>query len=417
MQLSEIDGRIENSVEDMVALQAELTARPAIGPENGGTGEWDKSNCLEEYLAQRGLGGAQHCDAPDSRVPEGTRPNFAVLVPGAKDFPRVWVMSHLDVVPPGEQLEDGTWRGWNSDPFKVERKGDAVFGRGVADNQHAIVSSVFAAKALVDLGVQPPHTVALLMVSDEETGNSHGLTYVLKERPEWFSPDDVIIVPDGGNEDGTMIEIAEKSVLFVRFRVRGKQSHGSMPQLGLNAFRAASELVCRLDEGFHQRFDGNDPLYVPPRSTFEPTLHAANVPNVNTIPGEDLFAFDCRILPDYDVDEVLDYAREECLRLDTECGTKTEIEIQFKLTAPAPTPPDAQAAELLKPAIKDVYGVEAKPMGVGGGTVAAVFRARGVPAVVWSKTDWTAHQANESCAIANMVGDARVFARVFLQDF
>ena len=417
MEMSGVDQLLEKMSDDMVALQAELTARPAIGPENGGTGEWAKSNCLEDYVAQCGLGGAQHCDAPDSRVPEGTRPNFAVLVPGAKDSPRVWVMSHLDVVPPGERLADGTWRDWQSDPFKVERKGGAIFGRGVADNQHAIVSSVFAARVRLDLGLQPPHTVALLMVSDEETGSTYGLKYVLDERPEWFSPDDVIIVPDGGNEDGTMMEIAEKSQLWVRFRVKGKQSHGSMPQLGLNAFRVASELVRRLDEGFHRRFDRSDPLYVPPTSTFEPTLHAANVPNINTIPGEDLFAFDCRVLPDYDVDDVLAYARDECRRLDEEFGTKTQTEVQNRLAAPAPTPSDAQAIRLLKPAIKDVYGVEAKPMGIGGGTVAAVFRARGVPAVVWSKADWTAHQVNESCSIANMVGDARVLARLFLQEF
>jgi succinyl-diaminopimelate desuccinylase len=70
---------------------------------------------------------------------------------------------------------------------------------------------------------------------------------------------------------------------------------------------------------------------------------------------------------------------------------------------------------MLKKAVKDVYGVEARPMGIGGSTVAAPFRAAGYPAVVWSKVNSTAHQANESCEVPNMVGDAKVYAHLFTQ--
>ena len=96
--------------EDMVALQQALTAHPAIGPDNGGAGEWDRSNMLERYLSEHGFSPAEHYDAPDDRVPKSARPNFVVRLPGRTDSPRVWIMSHMDVVPPGEQLQDGTWR-------------------------------------------------------------------------------------------------------------------------------------------------------------------------------------------------------------------------------------------------------------------------------------------------------------------
>jgi succinyl-diaminopimelate desuccinylase len=55
-------------------------------------------------------------------------------------------------------------------------------------------------------------------------------------------------------------------------------------------------------------------------------------------------------------------------------------------------------------------------MGIGGGTVAALFRREGFEAACWSRLDETAHQPNEYCIIDNMVGDARVFAHVFMQD-
>jgi len=50
-----------------------------------------------------------------------------------------------------------------------------------------------------------------------------------------------------------------------------------------------------------------------------------------------------------------------------------------------------------------------------GGTVAACFRKAGYPAAVWSRHQETAHQPNEYCLIADMVGNAKVFAHLFLQ--
>jgi succinyl-diaminopimelate desuccinylase len=47
--------------------------------------------------------------------------------------------------------------------------------------------------------------------------------------------------------------------------------------------------------------------------------------------------------------------------------------------------------------------------------VAALFRRAGYEAACWSKVDETAHQPNEYSHIDNMVGDAKVFAHVFLQ--
>ena len=65
-------------------------------------------------------------------------------------------------------------------------------------------------------------------------------------------------------------------------------------------------------------------------------------------------------------------------------------------------------------AIQIVYGREARPQGIGGGTVAAFFRQQGLPAAVWMTVSHTAHQPNEFCLVGNLMGDARVLAHVFL---
>jgi len=407
---------LDAHVEEMVELQGALTAVPAIGPENAGTGEWAKCRLLKAWMAERGLAPAMHYDTPDTRVPEGSRPNFVVYVPGRTDTPRIWVMSHLDVVPPGEKLPDGSWKGWSSHPYQLRREADRIYGRGVEDNQQAIVSSIFAALALKGTGLRPAHTVTLLLVSAEETGSEYGLQWLLREHAELFGRDDIIIVPDGGNANGSMIEVAEKSVLWLEFRVRGKQSHGSMPHRGCNAFRAVIRLASALDRGLRKRFDAHDDLYDPPCSTFEPTMHDKNVPNVNTIPGEDMFCFDCRVMPQFPLDDVLKYVRSQMRRVDKALGTKTEVTVKNRLDAPAPTAHDAPVVKMLQRALGELRGVQGRPMGIGGSTVAAFFRMAGYPAVVWSTTNSTAHQVNECCILPDLVADAKVFAHVYLQD-
>ena len=415
MSFARLSEWLDEHVEEMIDLQTDLTAIPALGPEYGGKGEWEKSDALEAWLAEHGMPPGRHFDTPDERVPERTRPNFVVTVPGRAERPCIWVMTHLDVVPPGDRRPDGLYAGWHSDPYVVRREGDRLTGRGVEDNQQSLVGSVFAARALLECGLEPALPVRLLFVSAEETGGEHGLNWIMRQHSDLFSREDIILVPDGGNADGSLIEVAEKSVMWLRFRVLGKQSHGSMPQRGCNTFRAMSRLVCALDSGLHDRFGARDDLFDPPGSTFEPTMHESNVPNVNTVPGEDVFCFDCRVLPQVDLDEALAYIRSEMGRVDAELGTKTELEVMTRIDAAPGTPPGCPAVRMLREAVAEVYDVQGRPMGIGGSTVAVNFRQAGYPVVVWSRIESTAHQANESCLISNMVGDAKVFAHLFAQ--
>jgi succinyl-diaminopimelate desuccinylase len=252
-------------------------------------------------------------------------------------------------------------------------------------------------------------------VSDEETASHWGLSYILKHENNPFRKTDLICVPDSGNEDGSLIEIAEKSILWIRFRTLGKQCHGSKPYLGINAFLAASHLTVRLHSQLHERFPDSDLLFDPPGSTFEPTRKDANVPNVNTIPGEDNFYMDCRILPRYDLSAVKEFARSVADSIEQEFGVTIEISTTQEVQAPEATDPQSPIVSFLKEAIDRVYGVRATPQGIGAGTVAAYLRREGYPVAVWCRTTPSAHQPNERCLIANMIGNAKVFAHLFLQ--
>ncbi len=392
---------------EVIELMKAIVPIKALGPTNGGTGEAEKAEFLKEYLKTLGITDIKEYPAPDPRVPGGMRPNLVAKLPG-KTTRTVWILGHLDVVPEGDLSK------WDTDPFEAVVKDDQIFGRGTEDNNHAIVTGCMTAKAFLDLGIRPEYSLGLVFVADEETGSKYGLEYLLENHPNLFREDDLIIVPDAGEPDSSMIEVAEKSILWVKFKTIGKQTHASMPEKGINAFRAASHLVVALEE-LGQLYDREDPIFDPPKSTFEPTRKEANVPNINTIPGDDIFYFDARILPDYDIDDVLDKMRRIADKIENEFNVKIELsKEQYEQAAPA-TDPDAPVVQALKVAVKEVYDVDARPKGIGGGTVAAIFRRKGFQAAVWSTIDDMAHEPNEYDRISNIINDTKVFAHICLQ--
>jgi succinyl-diaminopimelate desuccinylase len=392
---------------EVIDLMKAIVPIKALGPTNGGTGEAEKAEFLKNYLKTLGITDIKEYPAPDSRVPGGLRPNLVAKIPG-KSSRTVWILGHLDVVPEGDLSK------WETNPFEAVVKGNKIYGRGTEDNNHAIVTGCMTAKAFLDLGIKPEMSLGLVFVADEETGSKYGLEFLLDNHPNLFKEDDLIIVPDAGEPDSSMIEVAEKSILWVKFKTIGKQTHASMPEKGINAFRAASHLIVQLEK-LGKLYDKTDPIFDPPQSTFEPTKKEANVPNINTIPGDDIFYFDARILPDYSLDEVLATMRKLADEVEKEFNVKIEItKEQYEQAAPA-TDPNAPVVQALKVAIKEVYNVEAKPKGIGGGTVAAIFRRKGFPAAVWSTIDDMAHEPNEYDKIDTILNDSKVFAHVCLQ--
>jgi len=400
---------IDGYRDEVIELQRNLTARVALGPLNGGNGEHEKVDFIHQLLRKMKPDMIQEIHAPDEKARDGYRPNLIARWEGKKKDSVVWILAHADIVPPGNLSL------WDSDPYQIKVDGDRIIGRGVEDNQHGFVSAYLALKAILDSHKRLQRSVGLIIVADEETGSRYGLSYILKHHGDTFSPEDLIIVPDAGNEDGTMIEIAEKSMLWLKFTINGRQCHASTPHKGKNSLVGAARLIVALAK-LKEKFAASNPLFSPSVSTFEPTKFLANVSNVNTIPGKETFYMDCRILPEHNVDEVIETAQQIASRVAAELALHMELKSEHRHDAPLPTPATAPVVAALKKAVMNVTGREAKPMGIGGGTVAAFFREAGLPAAVWSTCPDTAHQPNEYCLISQVITDAKVFASIYQED-
>lgn len=402
-----IKDRIRQLEPEMIEMQRRLVALPAISPVCGGEGEKAKVEFLSALLRSWRLDVTEY-RAPDKRAPCGYRPSLTARLKGRNQRPVLWLMTHVDVVPSGPRDL------WQSDPFEARIEDGRIYGRGTEDNQQEMVASCYAVKALLDLQLVPQSDVVLMLVADEENGSDYGVGWLL-ENHDLCRADDLVVVPDAGNESGTLLEIAEKSIAWLKFTTLGRQAHGSTPHHGNNAHRAGANLLLRLDQQLHERYNGEDGLFLPPISTIEPTKKDANVPNINTIPAEDVFYFDCRMLPKYQLTALVEDMERIAAEVAAEFKVEVKVEpVQMAQAAP-PTPSDAPVVRMLSKAVRDVYGAEPFTRGIGGGTVAALFRRRGIPAVVWGRNEGQAHRPNEYSVIANMVGNAAVYAHLMGQ--
>lgn len=392
-------------------LQSAMTALRGLGPDNGGDGEQKKADYLETWLRSFGIDDIEHVDAPDDRVPSKKRPNLIVRVPGRSER-MLWILGHMDVVPAGEESL------WHSDPWTVTRDGkdpDLIYGRGVEDNQQTVVCGCLLAAALKEKGIVPDLGLGLILVADEETGNTYGIQHVFREKPDFVSENDLVVVPDSGSPDGCFIETAEKGILWLRVEIEGCQCHASRPDDGKNALTAAAAMILGAAE-VEASFTARNALFAPDRSTFTPTKHEPNVPNVNTIPGKEVFYIDCRVLPCYSLDEVLSAFRALAEKVADRYDVSVTVEKFMEEPAAAPTDENSPVVAGLRKAVKEVLGRECRCGGIGGSTVAVNFRERGIPAAVWALIFENCHSPNEAARLSFAVKEAQVFASMLFND-
>ena len=374
----------------------------SISPASGGQGESERADLLVSILKELGYEDSVRYDVEDKA---GFKRSSIIEKVG--NFDRtLWLVSHIDTVP------DGDPNLWTRAPFQATVEGNRIYGRGTSDDGQAVFLSLLLLKRLDRSKLKM--NLGLAFVADEEVGSVYGIQYLLDKNI--FKKDDLIIVPDAGSMDGMELEIAEKSIVWIKFTVNGRQYHASMPSNAISAARDGMEFMLSIDKMLHSKYTSKDDTFNFPYSTFEPTKHEKNVDNINTIPGKEVFYMDCRILPSYDVDSVVDDISREISEFERTHKSKIKMEFVQREQAPVPTSKDSEVVTRLVKALSS-RGGEPKVVGIGGGTCAAFFRRLGYEAVVWSTTvPDVAHQVDEYVIIDQILQDRETIEKMVYSD-
>lgn len=398
--VANLNAIIDGYEKDMVSTMSEMVAIKSISPASGGAGEKERADYLESLLESMGFKIVRYDYKDESGA---VRSNLVVRYGNTERT--IWIVSHIDTV------SEGDMKLWNSDPFKATIVDGKIYGRGTVDDGQSAVGSIYALKALKESGAELKYNFGLVLVADEEVGSKYGIQKLLEEGI--FKKSDMFLVPDWGTPDGKMIEVAEKSIMWLKITVNGQQVHASTPDDGVNAYRYSIMFLSRAYDLLHDKYNAGNAMFKPTKSTFEMTKHEKNVDSINIIPGMEVCYLDCRVLPQYTLDDVMKDIEGIAAGPDFQ-KVKISFEAVQREEAAPPTSENAEIVRLLKRVMKEQRGIDAGPIGIGGGTCAGFFRRAGFESAVWFTCDDIAHQPNEFLVIKNMVDDAKVFAGLFI---
>ncbi|MDF7672224.1 ArgE/DapE family deacylase [Lactobacillus sp. ESL0701] len=137
--------------------------------------------------------------------------------------PVLVISGHMDTV-------DVNKDNWKTDPFKITKDGDKLYGRGTTDMKAGLAAMVIAMIELKESGTEIPGTIRLLATAGEEVGQPGAEE--LQEQGYIDDADALLI----GEPSGLFRTVfANKGELDITISSEGKTAHSSMPFLGNNA--------------------------------------------------------------------------------------------------------------------------------------------------------------------------------------
>lgn len=274
---------VEELQEQLVGFLQELVRIPTENPP--GRNYPECARVIGRWMEEAGCE-VQYVQVPPERLaelaPQGEglpRPSVLGRFPGPRARPCLHLSGHYDVVPAGD--------GWSVDPYAAELRGGRVYGRGASDQKSGIAAQLFALKALQRCGCRPAGSLVLSATPDEETGGFAGLGYLVEQGVVSRGNTDFVVITECLDVD--RICLGHRGTLWLELETRGRQSHGSMPSLGVNAIEKMLAVLGRVETDIRPGLERESAHPVMPpacrRSTLTVTMIQAGT-KVNTVPSD-----------------------------------------------------------------------------------------------------------------------------------
>ena len=140
--------------------------------------------------------------------------------------------AHIDTVGLGELSN------WKFDPYRGYENETEIGGRGASDQLGGIVSSVYGAKIMKDLGLLSDKYKVLVTGTVQEE-DCDGLCWQYIVNVDGIRPEFVVITePTDGN-----IYRGQRGRMEIRVEVKGVSCHGSAPERGDNAIYKMADII------------------------------------------------------------------------------------------------------------------------------------------------------------------------------
>lgn len=375
------ESAIDPAGDPVLALAAELIARPSVTPEDAGC-----QALLAERLAALGFR-IEH-----QRI--GEVDNLWARLGTAA--PLLVLAGHTDVVPTGDRAQ------WTRDPFRPEVADGCLHGRGAADMKGSLAAMVVATERLLAAG-PIRGSLAFLITSDEEGPAVNGTRAMMQRLEARGEHIDHCIIgePSSGDRLGDVVRVGRRGSLGARLRVRGIQGHVAYPDQARNPVHQALDALKALTGRVWDR--GNE--FFPPTSLQISNIRAGTGAS-NVIPGELVVEFNLRFCTEQTA-AGLQQAVEAIL---DEAGLDWSID--WNLSGEPFLTAGGALVEAVREAVREVSGIEPE-LSTGGGTSDGRFIAPyGTEVVELGPANATIHKVDECVPVAHLIDAARAYERI-----
>src|SRR5262249_20227030 len=131
---------------------------------------------------------------------------------------------------------------WETDPFRLHRKGDRLYGRGTCDMKSFIAIALAAVPNFAEASLRRP--IHLALSYDEELG-CLGAPNMLRDVIEHLPRPALAIV---GEPTSMRLANRHKGSIALRAVFTGRDGHSSAPHRGVNAIAYANEFINFLEK-------------------------------------------------------------------------------------------------------------------------------------------------------------------------
>lgn len=150
---------------------------------------------------------------------------------GNGNGPTLLFDGHMDTV------DVGRLDRWAHGPYNGIVEQGVLHGRGSCDMKGGLAAMVYAARALLDAGLELNGTLYVVGVVQEEPCEGFGMRVLVEE--EGVRPDFVVL----GEPSNLQVRVGHRGRIEMQVKVWGKAAHASSPSLGTNAIHNAAKLI------------------------------------------------------------------------------------------------------------------------------------------------------------------------------
>lgn len=246
------------------------------------------------------------------------RQSLVIEIPGRRAEGGIAFVGHLDTVSFGDAAL------WRYPPLSAAEDGDFLYGRGTADMKGGDTAMIAAALSVLHAGGTPEAPLYFCFTADEENG---GLGARALTELEPLSQVEEFWVAE---PSARCIGVCEKGALWLGVTARGKLSHASRPELGVNSI----DWLMWLYEKLRSRIcagDHRDPYLGAP--TVSVTKLSGGIAT-NIIPDFAEMELDIRTLPGMSHAQLVQYA-EDCAAGATRVAEGLSMELRVLNDRPA----------------------------------------------------------------------------------